>query len=244
MKIIYKNKIEVKILAIAIGMIFGALYLFVTISDLRIQNSHFWHNQACLWLMALVFSLPIMIVARHRITFDFDQRTVTRRGFLTPEKVYTFSEMDVDYVIVSAVVSKFVFSSGKKVIFKLEELDFIKQTGESSDWLKELFHGEALEIFSIEKRLNSSNMIAYATQYSFAPKLTIYVNNRDTAHGTRCITAEYLIDEDSFLLRFEEQDTTPPNAGGTKLIRKMKLPHNEDFENKLVELSAWVSEGK
>ena len=244
MKIIYKNKIEVKILAIAIGMIFGALYLFVTISDLRIQNSHFWHNQACLWLMALVFSLPIMIVARHRITFDFDQRTVTRRGFLTPEKIYMFSELTVDYVVVSSVVSKFVFSSGKKVIFKLEELDFIKQTGESSDWLKELFHGEALEIFSIEKRLNSSNMIAYATQYSFAPKLTIYVNNRDTAHGTRCITAEYLIDEDSFLLRFEEQDTTPPNAGGTKLIRKMKLPHNEDFENKLVELSAWVSEGK
>ena len=244
MKIVYKNKLELKILTIAIGLIFGVIYLFITINDLNIKNSHFWHNQIYLWLMALVFSLPSIIVARHRIIFDFDKCTLTRRGFLPSEKTYKFSELDVDYVIVSSVLSRFVFSSGERVIFKLEELDFIKQTGESSDWLKELFRGEAQEIFHIEKRLNRLDIIAYATKYSFTPKLTIFINNRYTSYSARLITAEYLFDEDSFLIHFEEMDTTPENISGMKLVKEMKLPHDADLENKLVELSAWVLEEK
>jgi len=241
MKIVYKNKLELKILAITIGLIFGLIYLFITINDLIHDNSHFWHNQLYLWQIALVFSLPCMIVARHRIIFDFDNRTVTRRGFFTPEKTYTFSELNVDYVIVNSVVSRFVFSVGKKVIFKLEEFDFIKQTGESSDWLKELFHGEALEIFHIEKRLNGPDILTCATKYSFTPGLIIFINNRC---GARLITAEYLCDKDSFLIRFEEMDTTPENIGGMKLVKEMKLSHDADLENKLAELSAWVPEEK
>ena len=244
MKIIYKNKLELKILTIGIGLIFGVIYLLITINDLKINNFNFWHNQICLWMIALVFSLPIIIVARHRIIFDFDKCTVTHRGFLTPEKTYKFSELDVDYVIVSSVVSRFVFSLGERVVFQLEEFDFIKQTGESSDWLKELFHGDALEIYHIEKRINSLDIIAYATKYSFTPGLTIYINDRNNSYGARLITAEYLFDEDRFLIHFEKMDTTPENISGMQLIKELKLPHDQNLENNLTELSAWVLEEK
>lgn len=244
MKIVYKNKLEIKILAIAIGLLFGVIYLLITINDLIINNPAFWHNQSCLLLIAFVFSLPIIIVARYRIIFDFDKHTVTHRGFFTPEKTYRFSDLDVDYVVVSSIVSRFVFSLDEKVIFKLEELDFIKQTGESSDWLKELFGGEALEIYHIEKRLNSLDIIAYVTKYSFTPELTIFINNRNNSYGARLITAEYLFDEDSFLIHFEKMDTTPKNISGMKLVKELKLPHDPNLENKLAELSVWLLEDK
>lgn len=240
MKIVYKNKLELKILTIAIGLIFGVIYLLITITDLKMNNINFWHNQICLWLIALVCSIPIIIVARHRIIFDFDKCTVTRRGFLTPEKTYKFSDLDVDYVMVSSVVSRFVFSLDERVVFKLEEFDFIQQTGESSDWLKELFHGDALDIYHIEKRLNSLDSIAYVTKYSFTSGLTIYIHNRNNSYGERRITAEYLVDEDNFLIHFEKMDTTSENISSMKLIKELKIPHNPNLENRLAELSVWV----
>ena len=124
----------------------------------------------------------------------------------------------------------------------MEEFDFIKQTGESSDWLKELFHGDALEIYHIEKRINSLDIIAYATKYSFTPGLTIYINDRNNSYGARLITAEYLFDEDRFLIHFEKMDTTPENISGMQLIKELKLPHDQNLENNLTELSAWVLE--
>lgn len=242
MKIVYKNKLEVKILVIVCGLVFGSLYLFCTITDLSVRNPHFWHNQLCLLQIALLFSIPIVIIARHRIVFDFDKRTVTRRGYLTPERTYDFSELDVDYVLVSPVVSRFIFSTGGRIVFKLEEFDFQKQTGESSDWLKELFRGEALEIFHIEKRLNSLEIIAHATTYSFSDELRIYISNRHYGYGARVITAEYLSSEDSFILCFEEMDFSPENDNGMKTLKEVKLPRDAEFENKLAELSSWVLE--
>ena len=244
MKIVYKNKLEVKILVIVCGLVFGSLYLFCTINDLRINSPHFWYNQLRFLQIALLFSIPIVIIARHRIIFDFDKNTVTRRGYLTAERTYNFSELYVDYVFASPVVSRFIFSSGERVIFKLEKFDFEKQTGESSDWLKELFRGEAMEIFHIEKRLDSLDIIARASKYSFTDGLQFYISNRYNSDGARLITAKYLSDEDSFMVYFEEMDTNPENISGMKLVKEIKMPHNADFENKLAELSSWLMENE
>ena len=101
-----------------------------------------------------------------------------------------------------------------------------------------------MEIYHIEKRINSLDIIAYATKYSFTPELTIYINNRYNSYGARLITAKYLFDEDRFLIHFEKMDTTPENISGMQLIKELKLPHDQNLENNLTELSAWVLEEK
>lgn len=242
MKIVYKNKTELKFLIIGMSLIFGALYLFITISDLAINNPHFWSNQVHLWQVALVFSIPCIIMARHRVVFDFDTRTVTRRGFITPQKTYDFSEFDVNYVIVSPIVSRFDIYLNNKRFLKLECYDFTKQTGESANCLKELFKGEKLEIYNLEKRFNDSDVIVAANKYSFSYGLTIYINNRHDIYCERRIVVEYLLDKDAFLLNFEEADATSKNGYGYKIVNQIKIPHNESFENNLVEVSSWVLE--
>ena len=47
-RITYRNRIEVKILSIAIAIIWGILYTIILIGDLRTQSPHFLHNQMCL----------------------------------------------------------------------------------------------------------------------------------------------------------------------------------------------------
>ena len=81
-----------------------------------------------------------------------------------------------------------------------------------------------------------------ANKYSFSYGLTIYINNRHDIYCERRIVVEYLLDKDAFLLNFEEADATSKNGYGYKIVNQIKIPHNESFENNLVEVSSWVLE--
>lgn len=182
-KIIFRNRIEVKILTIGIGIIWGILYAIILTGDLRTHSPHFWHNQKCLLIMLLVFSIPILIIHRFRIIFDFRNKTITHIPYFKPKKIYSMDELDISIQRgkTGFLTRVFVFFKQSKKLFCIQDIDFVYQTRESVDYLKMLLQGDAKFVFDFERALKSEGYYFTPYDYSLAEHFGS-IHSRDTTN--------------------------------------------------------------
>ena len=170
--IVYRNRAEVKLLSIVCGIVWGILYAITTIGDLMSQNPVFWHNQKCVWFMGFVFAIPVFIVSRFRIIFDFNNCTITKIGYFTRAKKYSFDEITVS---VSSrgwhSIGCYIFKRNDQKIFQFSEIDFQSQTQESVDCLKGLFKGNEKFLYDIECSLEREGYNVLVYTYALEPHI-------------------------------------------------------------------------
>lgn len=172
--VVYKNRTETRLLLIAVGIILGLLYATVTIVDISTQNPVFWNNQKTLLLLVLVCALPILIILRFRITFNYTDRTITYTGYFSSKTQYSFDEVKVTTVRKGRIpIVYFVFATSQKKIFQISEKDFEAQAYESVSRLKELFTGEEKFVYDIERKVNEKEYIFDVYNYAFSELIGI-----------------------------------------------------------------------
>lgn len=170
--IVYRNRVEVKLLTIICGIVWSILYAVTTIGDLLSQNPVFWHNQKCVWLMGFLFAIPILVVFRNRIIFDYDRRIITKIGYVTPAKRYSFDEITVSVSKAGLPAPrKYAFKINNQEIFQISEIDFEGQTRESVNYLKLLFKGVEKSLYELEQTLEKNGFHVTIYTYSLAPHI-------------------------------------------------------------------------
>ena len=198
-RIIYRNRIEMKILSIAITLIWSTLYAIITVSDLQIQSPHFWHNQKCLLITAFVFSIPLFIIGRFKIMFDYKNRQINHVPYLKSKRKYHFDDVciSIERGKTHFLTWNFVFSKDNKRLFSISDVDFEGQTHESADHLKEFLQGDAGFIYNIERRMKQEGY--HFTPYGYALCEAFgSVRSKEWSHW---ITIKYRAEENSFTLQ-------------------------------------------
>lgn len=198
-RIVYRNRMEMKIISIAIAIIWSALYTIVLIGDLRAQSPHFWHNQKCLLIMLLVFCVPLLIIGRFKIIFDYRNRQITHIPYFTPRKQYSFDELCVsaERAKVTFLSMEYIFTKGSKRLFRISDVDFEGQTCESADYLKEFLQGDAKFVYDLERSIKQEGY--HFTVYTYSLENTI--GSVHPEEWNCWITVEYHAETKSFALQ-------------------------------------------
>ena len=163
--IIYKNRLETRLLLIVCAVIFVPLFLFTFINDLIHQSEHLVHNLLSMLLCAAIVSIPILIIVRYRIVFDFQNRTITYVHYFKPKKTFSFDDVKVRHTELNLAFPAydFTFYVDEKKIFKISDIDFVGQTKQSDDHLKKLFTGTEKAMFDWEMKYREKGVIAYVS---------------------------------------------------------------------------------
>lgn len=163
--ITYRNRLETRLLLIACAVILIPLFLFVLINDIAKQNEHLVHNLLCMLLCAAIISIPILIIVRYRIVFDFQNRTITYVHYFKPKKVFSFDDVKVRHTELNLAFPAydFTFYVDEKKIFKISDIDFVGQTKQSDECLKELFTGTEKAMFDWERKYREKGVIPYVS---------------------------------------------------------------------------------
>lgn len=197
-RIVYRNRIELKILSITIAIIWGILYAIVLIGDLCTHSPHFWHNQKCLLIMLLVFCTPLLIIGRFKIIFDYKNKLITHTPYFSRKMQYHFDDLCVSIARGKAAnfFLDFICKESGKRVFRICDADFENQTRESADYLKELLQGDAKFVYDLERSIRQEG-------YHFA----VYTYSLGGVIGSVCarewmhwITVEHHADTKSFTL--------------------------------------------
>lgn len=245
--IIYRNRLETRLLLIACAVIFIPLFLFVLINDITKQSEHLVHNLLCMLLCAAIISIPILIIVRYRIVFDFQNRTITYVHYFKPKKVFSFDDVKVRHTELNLAFPAydFTFYVDEKKIFKISDIDFVGQTKQSDDHLKELFTGTEKVMFDWEMKYRDKGVIPYvsyatekANRILLMPDANItfhiiYLEQEDLFAIQVCkngqeerVTPEKRKKEEDFLPKkvLEEHLVSAPNLDATcdKLIAKFR----------------------
>lgn len=210
-RITYRNRIEVKILSIAIAIIWGILYTIILIGDLRTQSPHFLHNQTSLFIMLLIFCVPIVMIGRYRIIFDYKNRQITHIPYFGPKKQYRFDVLcvSIERGKTSFLTWDFVFKKDTKRLFRISDVDFAHQTRESADHLKELLQGDAKFVYDLECSIKQEGFLFTPYDYS----LSEVIGSVSSKKRNHWITIRYKTETKSFTLqawKFEIHKDTGP----------------------------------
>ena len=211
--IVYKNRLETRLLLIVYCVIFLPLTLFVLISDIIRQNEHLLKNLLSLLLVMAVASIPLLIIVRYKIIFNYQNRTITYVHYFKPKKIFSFDEIKVQHVELQMAFPAydFVFYAGDKKVFKISDIDFVGQTKQSDDCLKELFTGTEKAMFDWEMKYREQGVIAhvsYTTEKS--NRILLMLDQNITFHII------YLEQEDLFAIQVckpVSQEGSSPSLG-------------------------------
>jgi hypothetical protein len=164
--IVYRNRIEVKILGIVWSVIWVGLSLAVMIYEILTQRYAFWLNLKPILFLAFLNVIPILIIFRFRIIIDFDNRTITRIGYFSGKKKYSFDALNVS-VEHKGILTFYVFSQKQKKLFEISEIDFEGQTNAEANRLKALFKGDAKRLYELECSMAEKGFYFAVYRYVF-----------------------------------------------------------------------------
>ena len=198
-RITYRNRIEVKILSIAIAIIWGILYTIILVGDLRTQSPHFWHNQMSLLIMLFIFCVPIVIIGRYKIIFDYKNRQITHIPYFRPKKQYRFDELyvSIERRKTGFLTWEFIFTKDGKRLFRISDVDFAHQTRKSADHLKELLQGDAKFVYDLERSIKQEGFLF--TPYSYS--LSEVIGSVSSIEWHQWITIRYQAETKFFTLQ-------------------------------------------
>ena len=232
--IVYRNRMEVKLLSIVCGRVWGILYTITTIGDLMARNPVFWHNQKCVWLIGFVFAIPVLIICRHRIAFDFSSRIITHVGYLAPKRRYSFDEVSVSMSKRTAhAPNSFVFQINNQKLFQISEIEFEGQTRESASCLKELFKGEAKFLYDLERSIERNGYHVQVYAYSLEEQI-LSIHGDTYRHW---ILVGLQAENREFSIECLKDETTIDAMYTQKLIEKT-MADFDSLECRLLELAS------
>ena len=137
--IIFKNRVEVKILLIAFAIVFIPFLVYVLIS---LVKSFDFGLLFVLLILPVIFLFILYPINRFNVTFDYQKEEIRFTNYFTKTKVISFKN-----VIINCVKSKtrivwdydYIFYSNNEKIFKISSVDFESQTKESITCLESFF---------------------------------------------------------------------------------------------------------
>ena len=195
-KIIYKNKAEVKILSAVCGIIYGILVCMILITDIAHRNERLLNNQLVLLVIFCWTLLPILIINRYKIAFDFDRRVIVYTGYFLPTREYSFDQLSATRVVKSWIVVDYVFTAEGKRLFKVSEVDFLHQTKANIACLKYFFTGNAKRLFDMERRITEEGFDIVVYHYD----LTEFICKVSQNNVCRHLSVGYLKEKDRFAI--------------------------------------------
>ena len=233
--VIYRNRIEVKLLSIVCGIIWGILYAVITTCDLITHNPVLWHNQKCMWIIGFFFAIPVLIVFRYRIIFDFSNRIITYVGYFAPKKWYSFDEIEVSVSMsgTAHVSNCFVFQINNQKLFQISEIEFEGQTRESASCLKELFKGEAKFLYDLERSIERNGYHVQVYAYSLEEQI-LSIHGNTYRHW---ILVGFQAENREFSIECWKDETTIDAMYTQKLIEKTTADF-DSLECRLLELAS------
>jgi hypothetical protein len=233
--VVYWNRIEVKLLSIVCGVIWGTLYAVITTCDLITHNPVLWHNQKCMWIIGLFFVIPVLIVFRYRIVFDFSNRIITYVGYFAPKKRYSFDEIEVSVSMsgTAHVSNRFVFQLNNQKLFQISEIDFLRKTRENTSCLKELFKGQTKFLYDLERSIERNGYHVWVYAYSLEEHIL-------SIHGDayrHWIQVGFQAENREFSIECWKDETTIDAMHTQKLIEKT-MADFDSLECRILELAS------
>lgn len=177
--IIFKNRIEVKILMIVYTILFIPVSILLIITAIKTNNPEL----LTIFTFVLFFIGMLYIINRFRIIFDYEKELIKYTSYFSKTKTYTFQEIKVHYEKNKNTLPndfKYIFLYNSKVIFKISSIDFEGQTKESVDYLNQLFTDEQRIIYSLKDLNIKDGYIGFYT-YELADQIAAtYLSNNIT----------------------------------------------------------------
>lgn len=221
--ITYQNRMETRLLLIAEAIILLPLTFFILINDIIRQSEHLLHNMLCILLVWAIALIPVFIIARYCIKFDYQKRTIAFVPYFAPKKTFSFDDVTVKHVErkLAFPAYDFVFYANDKKLFKISDIDFEAQTKQSADNLKELFTGTEKAMYEWEQKYKKMGVVPHVTQYaSETSDRVIYIGKCDIK-----LHIAYVQDEDLFVIQVHKLVFEDPPEPFLEPLKKLLEEH-------------------
>lgn len=125
------------------------------------------HNLKHMLLLVLISFVPILIISRFRIIFNYRNRTVTHIGYFSRKKQYHFDEIHVTTNRRKhSPIMCYIFTQKQHKLFQISEVDFEAQTLQNPSRLKELFTGNEKFLYDLECNIDAKGFSLIVTNYA------------------------------------------------------------------------------
>jgi len=158
--IIYKNKLEVKIIIIAISIFYIPFFSYVLINDLITNNEHIIKNIIILLLLCLIGYIPVLVINRLKIIFNFKDNYIMYRSYFNKTKKYNFDDISVSDKRGKGIIFSYdyIFYFKNKKVFKINHIDFETNTKKSHICLMSFFRGFEKKLIDLSNNLKKENI--------------------------------------------------------------------------------------
>jgi len=174
--IVFKNRIEVKILAIVYVILFIPTSVLLII---YVINTHDYH-MLILFVFIFVFLFILYIINRFSIIFDYQKEEIRFTNYFSKIKVFNFKEIKVYYEKSKNTLPNcfdYIFYHNDIKIFKIDSINFEAQTKESCEYLNKLFSGVQKYIYELNKLSIKDGYIGFYT-YNLSERIAaVYLSN-------------------------------------------------------------------
>ena len=176
--IVYKNRIEVKILLIVyiIILVPVSIALIVTL----IKTREFTPAAIFVCLFILLMIIILLIINRFNIVFDYENEIIKYTGYLSKTKKYPFKDINVHLKKSRTTLPydyDYVFLTSDDKSFKISNINFESETKKSADYLDLLLTGNQKTICSLKKLNIKDGYIGFYT-YDLSEQIaSVYLSN-------------------------------------------------------------------
>lgn len=177
--IIFRNRIEIKILTVAYVIIFIPSSILLIITAIKTKSPEL----LSIFAFVLFFLAILYIINRFRIVFNYEKEVIKYTGYFSKTESYTFKDIKVRYEKSRNSLPNdcnYVFLYNNKVIFKISSINFEGQTKKSINYLNQLFTDEQRIIYCLKDLNIKDGYIGFYT-YELAEQIaTAYLYNNIT----------------------------------------------------------------
>lgn len=184
--VIYKNRVEVKILTIVFFIVFIPLIILLLVETVKRGIIELLPYIVVTFCFFLFVGFWIFIIARYKVIFDFTNKTVSYTPYFKRTKRYKFKEIVIKFVSDKTIFEThdIYFYVNNKKIFKISEMDFEFKTKCNISCLIKSFKEEKKIISDIEKYLLEDSAPIKIYNYSFHEHIgVIYLTNKHISFG-------------------------------------------------------------
>jgi len=125
--IIFKNRIEIKILTVVYAIVFIPSSILLILTAIKTKSPEL----LSMFAFILPFLAILYIINRFSIVFDYEKEVIKYTSYFSKTKSYTFKDIKVHYEKNKNTLPNdynYVFIYNKKTIFKISSIEFEGQT--------------------------------------------------------------------------------------------------------------------
>lgn len=167
--IIFRNRIEIKILTVVYVIIFIPSSILLIITAIKTKSQEL----LSIFAFVLFFLAILYIINRFRIVFNYEKEVIKYTSYFSKTESYTFKDIKVRYEKSRNSLPNdynYVFLYNNKVIFKISSINFEGQTKKSINYLNQLFTDEQRIIYCLKDLNIKDGYIGFYT-YELAEQI-------------------------------------------------------------------------